>query len=56
MKMRQNTTKIQRGVMEIGEESGHVWYYAQYVRTDGGQKKAINATIKRLLFIKHTKF
>ncbi len=40
-KMRQNITKIHRGVMEMEEESGHVWYYAQYVQRDGGQKRAL---------------
>lgn len=47
--------KIQRGIMVMEEESGHVWYYAQYVQKDRAQKN-INAAIKILIFIKHTKF
>lgn len=46
-KMRQNTTKIQRGVMEIKEESGHAWYYAQYAQRDGGQKRALMQLLRR---------
>lgn len=34
--------------MEIEQESGRVWYYAQYVQRDGDKKKSINATIKTL--------
>lgn len=37
-KMRQNTITIHRGVMEIEEESGHVWHYVQ---RDGVQKRAL---------------
>lgn len=50
-KTRQNTTKLHRGVMEMEEESGHVWYYAQYVQRERerrGTEESINATIKRL--------
>lgn len=32
--MAQNATQIQRAVMEMEEEPGHVWYYAQYVQKD----------------------